>query len=363
MSFFLDWFTTHIAGVIQTLAGLIICVTLVFAYRLFFVKSTKTISEGSEDHPTLDFIEEKLNQLLIQQSALKVTASSMAANGDISAEQVSDITKLKDLLKQKENEIQNLRSSTVGGASAKVASADSTATAGAADNTAAIAAAEKDKDQAKAEVKKLNDQLSLYQTQIDDLKSRLSDYEIIAEDIADLQKFKKENEMLKNQLSSSGLAPVIADVTEANEANEEQSNSKPVLTEEEQALHLSVDEIDLSEFLAEATAEKSEETADVAVAVETPETPEAPKAPVVATIPDTPAKPVVSNSKQDEIDSLFAEFAAAAVTAIAPGTEAKETEADIAEVVAAPVVEETIDTTLTDNEKNLIDDFSKTQKG
>lgn len=347
MSFFLDWFTTHIAGVIQTLAGLIICVTLIFAYRLFFIKSTKTMSEGSEDQPTLDFIEEKLNKLLIQQSALKVTASSMAANGDISVEQVSDITKLKDLLKQKENEIQNLRSSTAGGAAAKTASTNSTATAGAADNAAAIAAAEKDKEQAKAEVKKLNDQLSLYQTQIDDLKSRLSDYEIIAEDIADLQKFKKENELLKNQLSSSGLAPVNANVTEVNE---ELSNDQSVLTESEKSLNLSTDEVDLSEFLAEATTDTSAETADVAAAVETPD---APKASVVTTIPDTPAKAVVSNPKQDEIDSLFAEFAAAAVTTIAPGTE----------TAAAPVVEEPIDTSLTDNEKNLIDDFSKTQKG
>lgn len=319
MSIFLNWFTTHIAGVIQTLAGLIICVILVFAYRLFFIKSIQSRSDvgGSESNPTLDFIEEKLNKLLIQQSALKVTASSMAANGDLSSEQVGDISRLKEMLKQKENEILNLRNS-------NAAAATNTTT-----NITDAAAASVSKqviDQSKQEVKKLNDQLSLYQTQIDDLKSRLSDYEIIAEDIADLQKFKKENELLKGQLSSAGLADVII---------ESEPEERPVLTDEEKSLHLADDDMDLSALLAEASAEKSAEAEDIATAIT--------EVPVVT----SSVKPVTTNSKQDEIDSLFAEFSPdAALTASAPET-----------------AKETTDTTLTENEKSLIDDFSKTQKG
>ncbi len=278
MSFFLDWFTVHIAGVIQTLAGLIICVMLVFAYRLFFVKSIHSSNDssgrgGSESNPTLDFIEEKLNKLLIQQSALKVTASSLVASGDISSEQVGDISRLKDILKQKENEILNLRNS-------NVAATSNTATGATDVSSTAANTSNQVIDQSVQEVKKLNEQLSLYQTQIDDLKSRLSDYEIIVEDIADLQKFKKENELLKGQLSNADIA---ADIIQA--APEEQ----PVLTDEEKSLHLADDDTNLNALLAEASAEKLTETADAG---------EAPT-----------------------------------------------------------------DTTLTENEKSLIDDFSKTQKG
>lgn len=321
MSIFLDWFTTHIAGVIQVLAGLIICVTLVFAYRLFFIKSIQSGSEsrGSESNPTLDFIEEKLNKLLIQQSALKVTASSLAVSGDISSEHVGEISQLKDLLKQKENEILNLRNSSV-----ETSSSTSTSAADAGSVSAS---------QSAQDVKKLNDQLSLYQTQIDDLKSRLSDYEIIAEDIADLQKFKKENELLKSQLSTAGIASA--------EIIENESEEKPVLTDEEKSLHLAEDDTDLSALLAEASAEKSAETADaVAPAVETP-------APVVEPIPAV-SKPVAANPKQDEIDSLFAEFSPDATPA--------------ASATEETITDEAIDTILTENEKNLIDDFSKTQK-
>ena len=334
MSIFLDWFTTHIAGVIQTLAGLIICVTLVFAYRLFFIKSIQSSRDnsGSESNPTLDFIEEKLNKLLIQQSALKVTASSLSASGDISSEQVSDISRLKDMLKQKENEILNLRNNS---------SANTDKTAASSDVSVSIdnEAIKKAQAQSILEVKKLNDQLSLYQTQIDDLKSRLSDYEIIAEDIADLQKFKKENELLKDQLSSAGIASEIIE-TEPEE--------QPALTDEEKSLHLAGDDTDdntdLSALLAEASEDKSAEAEDVAAPVV-----ETPKEEVIAPMV-TPTKPASSNPKQDEIDSLFAEFSPDVAQTTSPPE-------------AADPVEEPTDTTLTENEKSLIDDFSKTQKG
>ncbi len=326
MSFFLEWFTTHIAAVIQTLAGLIICVTLIFAYRLFFIKSIQSGSEnrGSESNPTLEFIEEKLNKLLIQQSALKVTASSLAASGDISTEQVGDISRLKDMLKQKENEILNLRNSNTVSTSNTTASAADAGATSASQSKQAI-------DQSMQEVKKLNEQLSLYQTQIDDLKSRLSDYEIIAEDIADLQKFKKENELLKGQLSNAGIAAEVI---------ESELEVQPILTDEEKSLHLADDDTDLNALLAEASAEKSAETEDVTAepVIKTPIV-EAP----------TPAKPVVTNPKQDEIDSLFAEFSPDATQTTST------TEAD--------VTGEVTDTILTENEKSLIDDFSKTQKG
>ena len=346
MSFFLDWFTTHIAIVVQALAGLIICITIVFAYRLFFIKSAKSLTaDGSESNPTLEFIEEKLNKLLIQQSALKVTASSLTASGDLPQEQMADMTKLKDILKQKENEIAHLKKSSLN-ETAKSSAIGNESTANAA---VKAEAAKQAQTQSLADLKKLNDQLSLYQTQIDDLKSRLSDYEIIAEDIADLQKFKKENELLKSQLSNVGITSTL-DVGMPSSLADENTNDfeeEAALTDEEKTLHMSADneaELEISELLAQSETEADQTAVAIVEATVVEEVPAAsvskPKA----------AEP---SSKQSEIDALFAEFS----PDFPITTNAAETTVD-----AIQVAEEVIDTTLTDNEKNLIDDFSKTQK-
>jgi DNA repair exonuclease SbcCD ATPase subunit len=51
-----------------------------------------------------------------------------------------------------------------------------------------------------------------YLKQIEDLKNRLSDYEVIAEDIADLHKLREENQKLLAQVNSQSAdvpAPVL----------------------------------------------------------------------------------------------------------------------------------------------------------
>ena len=64
-------------------------------------------------------------------------------------------------------------------------------------------------------VDKLIFELNLKDKQIEDLKNRLSDYEVIAEDIADLQSLREENQKLQAQLQKAGVPVVTAATNEA----------------------------------------------------------------------------------------------------------------------------------------------------
>lgn len=219
MAIFLDWFASHNTLIIQSLAAIVALLIIVLIFRLLFANQ-QAATEGPKD-VTFAQLEEKLNKLLEQQSQMKVTVNAVtegpsaaatpaddilsadtlaaltgdpaaAAAGGAAAEQVAELSRLraeistlKDSLKRKESEI----------TSAKEQALQSVNT-----------------DQQDSKLADLSGKIADYEKEIEALKSRLSDYEIIAEDIADLQAYKKENQELKNQLANqqASAAPVAA---------------------------------------------------------------------------------------------------------------------------------------------------------
>ncbi|MCM2352952.1 MAG: ELKS/Rab6-interacting/CAST family protein [Pseudobdellovibrio sp.] len=219
MATFLDWFASHNTLVIQSLAAIVALLIVVLIFRLLFANQ-QAATAGLPKDVTFAQLEEKLNKLLEQQSQMKVSvnavtegsadgllgADAMAAlSGDPEAaaaaaaggeagtaatEQVAELSRLraeistlKDSLKRKEVEI----------TSAKEQVAQSADTA-----------------QQDAQLADLSGKITDYEKEIEALKNRLSDYEIIAEDIADLQAYKKENADLKNQLANQQPAAPAA---------------------------------------------------------------------------------------------------------------------------------------------------------
>jgi len=115
-------------------------------------------------------LEKKINQMIEAQS--KVIMTSKAGSAEASPEQIeqlqTEIFNLRQTLKEKEQvaEEASLTASKNGGS-------------GVGSSTE-------------------------YMKQIEDLKNRLSDYEVIAEDIADLQSLREENQKLQAQLQGLG---------------------------------------------------------------------------------------------------------------------------------------------------------------
>ncbi|AZZ37391.1 hypothetical protein CIK05_11505 [Bdellovibrio sp. qaytius] len=226
MAIFLDWFASHNTLVIQSLAGIVALLIVFLIFRLLF--TSNDADSASAKNVTYAQLEEKLNKLLEQQAQMKFSvaavtdaptgdilgadalaalsgdpaaaaavAATAAAAGAATGEQAAElsrlraeITTLKDSVKRKEVEI-----------------LDAKETAQKSINTA----------QADAKLNDLSGKMTDYEKEIEALKGRLSDYEIIAEDIADLQQFKKENQELKNQLANMPTQTLTVESAEISE--------------------------------------------------------------------------------------------------------------------------------------------------
>ena len=164
MAKFLNWYSAHNAAVIQGLALVIFLLISLFIYRLFFI-SVEPESELN-GFPFQKF-EEKMTQLLDQQS--KQNQLNNADPSNSSSVSSEEVLQLKAELENKKNEVETLKAQS-------------------------------------GDMSPLNAKVKSYEQQIDELKNRLSDYEIIADDIADLQKYKSENEELKKLLESKETA-------------------------------------------------------------------------------------------------------------------------------------------------------------
>lgn len=291
MAIFLDWFASHNTLVIQSLAAVVALLIVFLIFRLLF--AAEAAADGvSAKNVTYAQLEEKLNKLLEQQSQMKVsinaatdgagmgevlgdealaalsgdpaTAAAAATDGataapagGVSAEQAAELSRLraeistlKDSLKRKENEIIDAKDQ----AQKSV-------------NTA----------QQDAKLNDLSSKITDYETEIDALKNRLSDYEIIAEDIADLQQYKKENIDLKNQLAkqSTQTAPVTVDEV-VEEKKSDVDDLLPETTEEVAAAPAEMPEEPVAEQPVEEAAAASAEEEEEAVAAAPAEEPHVP---------------------------------------------------------------------------------------
>ncbi len=207
---FLTIWNQYNTVIIEGLVGLIILLSLFLGYRSFFGKSSAGGELGAGGNLDTAQLEKTLQKILdAQGSSLKRSngnedmsveahideddhgskAPAAATGGAASA----DVEKLKHTVTENQKTIEVLQNQ-LAEAQAQAMSVQSGAPA--AEAGAGMSDAEKEDFGAK----------------IRDLESRLAEYEIISEDIADLSRYKDENENLKSEieaLKAAGGAPAV----------------------------------------------------------------------------------------------------------------------------------------------------------
>lgn len=262
---FLNFLITHNTTIIEVLIGLVLLSVLILSIRTFMFG--KEESSGAGSAASIPELEASLKKIL--EKANQVPSVAAAAAGGAGADTttlLSEISKLKADLEAKQKKIEELS----GGAGA--AALDPAATGG------GISADERAKLEA----------------QIKELQGKLSEYEIISEDIADLSFYKEQNARLQKELDAvKGGAPVP---------------SQPAPVAAQDPIAASVSALSGDAAMEQPAAPVATPTPAAATPVAAPAT----SAPVVSgTAPasaEAPSAPPVENVVDDE---LMAEFAAA----------------------------------------------------
>jgi hypothetical protein len=188
MGHLLEWYSKFNSLIIQSLSVVIGGLLVFFIYRLFFSKGshqeTQALKSASINSSgaalDADQIESKVHQILAEQKQKKIVLSSSSDQNNSDSSEIIDqlqteIFNLKQAIKDADKDIQLKAKATA----EEAVSLQSTT--GSAD-------------------------VATYQKEIDDLKNRLSDYEVIAEDIADLHKLREENKNLLAQIGNQASA-------------------------------------------------------------------------------------------------------------------------------------------------------------
>lgn len=327
MNEIINWIAQYNTLVIQVAFSIVLLLILIYVYRLFFVNSG---SSGSIESSTeLGELNQKLAQLLEGQKAsgiqvIEKVVPAVAAVGGAS-DAVSEIeqlkaenAKLRTQLNESEKKVFEL-----------------TPIAGPEDSL-------KD-DEPKidpAQVVELN-------KKIEELQSRLSEYDIIADDIAELGQLRAENADLKRKMQEGGGDEVEGRENEAREKSEssdsEKNNSEASSSENSKNENSSSENNQSDWPASENVNENSNNVASTAVTE-------------VAASGGVPGFDVETSAL---LDSLVAETDAAAAKA----SENTEPVADVASEVqgeADAFTESTTEQGVSENEKNLINEFEKT---
>lgn len=165
---FIQFVVRYNAQIIEGLLGLIVLSVLFLAYRSFRAAKEAELHPASAV-PALGELEETLKKVLERASAMPVAAEG--AGGADAGPLLEEIAALKKSLESKQAEIETLKS-------------------------APTTAPESDSSgMGEAERVQL-------ESQIKDLQAKLTEYEIISEDIADLSHYKEENARLQRELES-----------------------------------------------------------------------------------------------------------------------------------------------------------------
>ena len=197
---FLSFWNQHNTSIIEGLVALIILLSLFLGFRSLFTKKSEEIHEGESLNASQ--LEKTLQKILENQASS--TGPAHSALEDLKAESIhvptatGDSSAATDVLHtqlaESEKKIEALQVQLVEAQAATAAAASAAAAAGqAAPAAAAVPAAPNAELEAK----------------IRDLESRLAEYEIISEDIADLSRFKEENDKLRSEIEGlKGAAPI-----------------------------------------------------------------------------------------------------------------------------------------------------------
>lgn len=192
MNEIINWITSHNALMIQSVFSIVMVLVVVYVYRIYFVSSGS--NEASED---IEALNKKITQLIQQQAGSTKAISgdtgsnssgaSEKSDGQIESNETSElkneIIKLKEQLNEAEKKIFEL-APTNGSANNSVNSAALANTAGAAEALAASS----------SQVKELTEK-------VQQLEARLSEYDIIADDIAELSQLRADNIELKKKIN------------------------------------------------------------------------------------------------------------------------------------------------------------------
>jgi hypothetical protein len=295
----------HNALIIESLIGLILVVIVYLSFRAFLSARQEELHPTAAGGADLSKIEEALKKILEQ--ANKSVPAGTVASGD-GAGLLAEIEKLKAELLAKQAEIEAARAGGAAGAGGAPGAPGSGPVL-------------------------TNEEKATLEGKIKELQGKLAEYEIIAEDIADLSFFKEENAKLKKELDnmkSSAGAVVAAPAPAPAPAVAPADGAPPA---------------------APVAAPPPEAPPATPVVAPTPEAP--PTAPVVAPTPEAPpaaapaevaAAPDAPASVVD--DDLMKEFAAAveeqkqsSAPAAAPPPEAPPTAAPTEAPVSEPAPE------------------------
>lgn len=250
----------HTVTIIQVLVTLIILLTSYVLYRVYSQSSEVSAAPAA---PVPNF-EEALNKLIELQKSTPVQPVEVPPDMEALRE---ELIKSKNIIKELEEKNLDL-----------------------ALKAEAAAAAAPAADPAEAEG---------LRAKVNDLESRLSEYEIIAEDIADLGRYKEENVKLQKELEGLRGTPAAVDSPEVSAAAEIVVDDTP-----------SVEVTDSPEIIADAAPTPPAEPAMASPEVASEEESIAEvAAPVQPAKVEAVAAPVAANSGEESIESAFAEFA------------------------------------------------------
>ena len=169
--------------VIQIGFTIVLILIAVYVYRIFTSTSSTSLSATGGD---LSGVEQKINQILEHQK-ISGQVSQSAKNAEDSSVNAEEMDRLKSEIYNLRQQLNETEKKVFEMTPAEGAQSDATSMAG-------VGASSSPEQEEK--IKQLN-------KEVDILKAKLSDYEIIAEDIADLSDLRKENEDLRKKLEGS----------------------------------------------------------------------------------------------------------------------------------------------------------------
>ncbi|WP_413577954.1 hypothetical protein ACLVWU_05535 [Bdellovibrio sp. HCB290] len=293
---FLHFISQHNVAIIEGLIAVIILLGLFVGYRGFFGK--KDIDSGLGGGLDASQLEKTLQKILDNQGPAR--KSGDAALEDAFKEGASghpespqEVEQLKVSLSENIKELEVLRAQ-LQISEKKVAelqvAGESNASAAGGGAAPAVDTSELD-------------------NKIKDLEARLAEYEIISEDIADLSRYKEENEQLKTEITglkeAGTAAPAPAEPTPAPQAAAAPVTPEPA--PETPAVSETIADTGLSEADVDAALAAAQAEAELTAALEAAAPAE--EAPVASEPAAETAAPVQEESIID--DELMKEFAAA----------------------------------------------------
>lgn len=196
---FLSFWNHYNVHIIEGLIALIVILSLVQAFRLLFGKKSSEHDISGANGIDAAQLEKTLQKILDSQSSNRKSEDmgidvdlAMSRGGGAADEQLTaEVAQLRKAVQERQKTIETLQAQVKAAESGAAAAAQAGAAAASGDG---ISATEKTALNAK----------------ILDLESRLSEYEIIAEDIADLSRYKQENDKLKAELEALKAGGAVA---------------------------------------------------------------------------------------------------------------------------------------------------------